>query len=808
MIEYNKTYEIIKNGPPEERLNLLHHLPENGLKESAGSMLHSSNPLMALLAFGSLLPSYCHGNNCETGAVLARVLYDFGKELFKSGKYPDLYLMTVTGFAGDYINALLYTARYQEGYEFIESEILFWKGYEKDSGLLDSNDRKGFLNNLKSILISEINILIQLNKIDEAWDLAFNQPERVEGNWSSDIELARLRRNLKQIRSDSGQLDLNADERKKEAEKNQEASEDGMYQVLKSMMNDIGMDPGLVENLQSGSKIDPYTKSGFQQLENVLSRGESFLRKDSNELNEISVRQQIRRASGIFVDNQPTREQISKSKDILEKSLQEAKQLQNTELINDAYYSLYLCHSRLGNSSEAADHLILLRNNLEKIREGISNPMERGGVFQKYPYLFYALVEHLFKAGRYEDVFDAIEGSKGRVIVDVLEQQSGNAVKGFETQNIREKLQPVLSKENAHYVTFHVDDDCSYVAVFTKTGAIYCDKISKGKTDFEKWYKKALQQPMNWNIAFIRTDIIRELYPFVSLIEKLIQKDIIQKQDHICYSADHLLYLFPLHYLKIGSKSLIELHSVSRIHNAGHLLHVLSEPPFHPARCLALDVPSIDDMNKTGTPEKFAASSLLLEKSGFVNVQRLQGIEADMENLFAKLSDTDMVHFSTHGVFAGNKNPYHHSGLLIAYNKQLPKLHITDPDYAYNKDGKHLLNPERLLKSGEFGLKRTHISMQACVGGYAREGIGGDALGLEWAFFQKGAGSMITSFWNVEIGNANAFFRLFYEAWLKKGMRKSEAHRSALMQLKGDPVKPGVPPEYLWAGFGLIGDWR
>ena len=98
--------------------------------------------------------------------------------------------------------------------------------------------------------------------------------------------------------------------------------------------------------------------------------------------------------------------------------------------------------------------------------------------------------------------------------------------------------------------------------------------------------------------------------------------------------------------------------------------------------------------------------------------------------------------------------------------------------------------------------------MEACVAGYAREGIGGDALGIEWAFLQKGTGSLVSTFWNIDINNSNEFYNYFYEEWLKKGSSKAIAHQQSVLKLKNTNRSTNLPGEYYWAGYGLIGDWR
>ena len=150
------------------------------MKETARLLIGSSNPTAVLISFGGLLPSYCHGADCSTGAALGLALYRYGKELFLSGDYPDLFLMTVLGYASSYLTALLNLGSFQEAFDFIEAELPFWEDYEKNPEKLNVQEQNSFFDNLKSILVAKVNALMQLNRIDEPWNLAFDK--RVEGN--------------------------------------------------------------------------------------------------------------------------------------------------------------------------------------------------------------------------------------------------------------------------------------------------------------------------------------------------------------------------------------------------------------------------------------------------------------------------------------------------------------------------------------------------------------------------------------------------------------------------------------------------
>lgn len=806
MLDANKVYEYLSTNDTRNMLELWQQLPENTMKGTIKGLIISGNPLSTLLGFGSLLPEYCQGSNCKFGEVLGEALYRIGKELFLSGKYPDLFLMTVTGIANNYLVALINLGKFKQADFFINSEIRFWKKYIDNPELLNDTDRLSFLDNFKSILVVKIDILIHLNKIDEAWEIAFNQ-KWIEGNPSSDIELQRLRNKLKELKTDSGQLDKNEKQRRKKAYTDQQTSTNLILDSLKKIVGQSGIDQSLVDKMKGSEKLDPYTRSGFTQLENFLTKGESFLQKDSSEINEIKIRQDIRRASGIFVDNQPTKDQILNSLSILKKSLISARQLNNLTLINYAYYGIYLCYSRLNKSSDAADQLIALRKNLELIRKGINDPLERGGVFQVYPYLFYSSVEHMFKARRFDDMLDAIEGSKGRTITDVLEKESSQKISELNFYNIRKRLKPILAKENANYMTFHVDDDCSYICIVVKSGKIYADQVPLGKKLLNKYYNKLLQDPSLWNQQLEKINIIEKLNPFLKLFEKLVDRGEIIKGDHICYSADHILYLFPLHYLNYKKQSLIELFTVSRIHNAGHLIGLLSKSSVVPKNCLTIVVPSNEDIKNPKLNKAFKFSSTYLKRKYSGNCINLSVLNGSIKNVLSNFNNNQLIHFSTHGFFPFKDNPFNNSGLLLTDKKVLPQLYKHDPNFKYVDQGLHLLSPERLL-ADNCDIANSHVSLQACVAGYAREGIGGDALGIEWAFFQKGVSSLISTFWNVDISNANEFYKYFYKEWLDKKTSKALAHQKTILKLKQTNYDSDLPKEYYWAGYGLIGDWR
>jgi CHAT domain-containing protein len=116
-----------------------------------------------------------------------------------------------------------------------------------------------------------------------------------------------------------------------------------------------------------------------------------------------------------------------------------------------------------------------------------------------------------------------------------------------------------------------------------------------------------------------------------------------------------------------------------------------------------------------------------------------------------------------------------------------------------------LLTPEKALKLDFSG---SHVSMQACVSGLAKEGIGGDALGLEWALLQAGAQSLLATHWDVTAAASADFSFRFYQKWLVHKTSRAEAWRETALELLQNQCEDDKPKQYCWAGFSLAGDWR
>jgi CHAT domain-containing protein/Tfp pilus assembly protein PilF len=95
------------------------------------------------------------------------------------------------------------------------------------------------------------------------------------------------------------------------------------------------------------------------------------------------------------------------------------------------------------------------------------------------------------------------------------------------------------------------------------------------------------------------------------------------------------------------------------------------------------------------------------------------------------------------------------------------------------------------------------IALSACETGIGKLQRGEGIISLARAFAYAGAGSIVTSLWDVEDEHAKEFMLSFYSA-LHKGASKSDALRTAKRALAARPA--GHP--FFWAAFIGIGDMR
>jgi hypothetical protein len=461
---------------------------------------------------------------------------------------------------------------------------------------------------------------------------------------------------------------------------------------------------------------------------------------------------------------------------------------------------------------KSVEMLQVLRKNIELIRSRIVDPNQRVYWINAYVYLFPILCEQLYKLDRPLQLLDAIEGAKGRVLADVLTRKDDRPIADFDFSASVQQLPALMQKNRAHYLTYLVDDEQTFAVLVTKDGALHTHSIAIGKTHLKEWlaYNYAHPDldplnPKNWgNPIYAGKTVVNLstlLQPLVSWLEPYAEAGLIEPNDHLCYSPDASLHLIPLHYLSFLGKPMVSYVSVSRIHGAAALVELLKQSPEKPSRLTAIYVPAIKDTENEKDKDLGQQKLEDMRWNAYWLKEKMPGIvtseaAADLDTIAQLPFSQRLIHFSTHGIFPSD-NPYYASGLVLAKEGQLP----VDGEGR----GGTLLTPEKIIKD-KLNFAGSHVTMEACVSGRAKEGIGGDAIGLDWALMLAKASSLLSSHWHVDAGSAKVFSQTFYQYWLfEENYSRAQAWQKTVIDLM-ESQKTSSP--YQWAAFSLSGDWR
>ncbi|MGA1840191.1 MAG: CHAT domain-containing protein [bacterium] len=730
---------------------------------------------------------------------MAEAVHTIALEIYQeSPDHGNIFPSTLSGLASQYVNALNLLGRSEEVIEFTKEFIPFYEHIGENE-------------NLPALKTARINALLNLKQIDKA-EQELKDP-KLRGNFATDIEVRRLEGILAQIKRDMFGL-------KNGVESGQSpGAPDGEYligmlkQALGTAFKGHPQKEELLEaadRLDPSNRLNPNTKAGFSKLAELLNQGERFLTGIGAEDNEWTVKGKIRNASSIFVYRKPSRDEIEQSLTTLEQCLDWAMRNSDAELQNDALWGIYLCYSRSDRPSQAADALLHLKKNLEDLRKGIKDPRKRGGMFARYPHLFDALCEKLQMAERAGDLLESIEASKGRGVADILTRKGGNVVADASIYSAVKDLPKMTSTYGFHYLTYYVDEERTYAVLVSKSGNIHLTEptsINKSairdgalNVDPRMWGEPSEEDP-----SIIIEDVRASLASLIKCLETLMDQGVLQAGDHLCYSADDNFHNVPLHYLMFKGKPLIDTFSVSRIHNALHLQHLLERPTTAPPEeFVSLTVPTLQNIQNNNWPQikhNLWRPAKWLEKN--LSGKNLENEQCTKAQIRCLDLTNKIVQFSTHGYFPQEKetqNPFKNAGLVISNGEGLP-----DEREIVRENLDTLLTPNKVLELG-LKLDNSHVSLMACVSGLSREGIGGDALGMEWAFVQAGAASLLSSHWIVSVELAADFFERFYDHWILQKKSRARAYCNTIQDLRDQGGKWAYP--YCWAAFSLAGEWR
>ncbi len=745
----------LRSGKVEERMAILEELPSSPMRDSAVLLLQSDKPPIQVMALNTLVTAHGFGRAAGLAGDLARAAYTFAREVYaQQGQDGPLALFTVSAIASSGLHAFNLVGHYAETVEFAEEVIQDLEALKEAT-------------NLPDVYAHEIEALIGLHQIDKACRLMAKAQARAEHS----VHLPRLKKALDEMTQDATSL----------------------ASAPAAALQTMGLE-------------------AFRGLDKLLREGEEYLTKSGPEMNEWKANATLRSVGQIFLDETTGRDPAR-----LKKAVQELQPLEvwartngHTEVHNDTLWGLYLCHSRIGASSEAADALQGLRGNVEKRRAGIKNPLERAGASAKFPYLYPALCQMLQKTGRIQELLGAIEAAKGRAVADVMAQRIDQVIDEAEFAEPARRMGELMRHNKAHYLSFFVDDDTTLAVLVGKDGRLYpSGAISLGKEQIRNASRYV--DPRSWGAPDPANltgpdveDISEVLAPLVAWLEPLFESGVIEDGDHLSYSPDEHLHQLPLAYVKLMGKPMVEKLSISRTHGARALSLILDKQALHPASFVGVEVPGLQDISDQAMVRSLHAANAWL-------AEHLPGTTyRDESATLLAICSTPLigrvVHFATHGIFpqeegAGSRNPFDYSGLALAGADGLPdKVRM-----ARGEENEKLFTPARALEA-RLDLSGSHVTLQACVVGLAREGIGGDALGLDWALFQLGASSLLAAHWYVSAELTTEFCLCFYRAWLQQGKSRGAAWRQTIAGMRGEGGAFAQP--YVWGAFSLSGDWR
>jgi CHAT domain-containing protein/predicted negative regulator of RcsB-dependent stress response len=227
-------------------------------------------------------------------------------------------------------------------------------------------------------------------------------------------------------------------------------------------------------------------------------------------------------------------------------------------------------------------------------------------------------------------------------------------------------------------------------------------------------------------------------------------------------------------------------------------LLVFSDPVFNPADERLTGIATVQTSNEPyryRLVESFSSLSRLpASKTEAETVSNavgssdlFMGFDATRERLLStNLAHYRVVHLATHG-FLDPERP------------ELSSLVLS----RFDQTGKQIDESIRMHDIYSMRLNADLVVLSACQTGTGKEIKGEGVMGLNTAFLQSGARSVVSTLWQVEDNAANELMKEFYGKMVDEGMSPSAALRAAQIKLYNDPQ---FRSPFFWAAFTVHGD--
>lgn len=387
--------------------------------------------------------------------------------------------------------------------------------------------------------------------------------------------------------------------------------------------------------------------------------------------------------------------------------------------------------------------------------------------------------------------FNACEFQNGRSLLAIKAEETSNEVVTCEKFGLNEL------GERTHYLSFSVSNhtDKIYSTIYCSNGVIDSAIVDIPASELRKLLLYI--DPLTWKkrISLFTSPVILKqfLTPLIALIKRHLTSGNINIEDHICISADDPVYPFPLSYIQINGRMLVEYFSLSYVSSFAEAYNIANARELKkPSRSRALYVERFDEKSPSLKWQRFEDISNSLQS--FLSDNLSVNLSCQPPVVLLNYFERDaVIHTDTHGFFNDGKNPYKNAGLVVSDGISKP---------LGTGDTRYLLTPEMIVDS-DCDLVDSHVTLNACVSGLGQAGYGGDVLGLEFALRQKGAESVLASHWVVTGELSHKFLVLFYRFWLKENLKRGEAWRKTIQQLKDQDCASAEE----WCFFSLHGNW-
>jgi hypothetical protein len=390
----------------------------------------------------------------------------------------------------------------------------------------------------------------------------------------------------------------------------------------------------------------------------------------------------------------------------------------------------------------------------------------------------------------------AIEAAKGRALADLWTVADGRAFDESALHVSAEAVEDLVARVGIGYVSFIAIDVAIYAVAAWPDGGWHWFRLDMNDKARRKLSGRL--DPLTWvnPVRPAAFDLGAALAPVTEWLVPLLAK--LPGEGHLVFSPDGELHMWPLQMAQTPAGPLGTVVGVSRVHGIDMLRRLADSPPLRPRRSIVVHIPAQGEEGDEGKAAAMARTMAVLPDPVAIPAR-----EADPERFARLKAGGALLYLNAHGVFPEERmsggidpNPYRSAGMMLAHGGELPERAA-----AWT----HRLTPAAVLEAAELDVGRATVALQGCVSGLAKEGRGGDALGLEWAFLARGADAVLASHWNVDYRSAGAFCRHFCQAWLADGLSRIEAWRRAVAATRDDPEGG---PAYEWAAFSLTGDWR